>query len=103
MEVSSKLELSQSKIPPIECQGCGEPHYYNNSPFRKKIEQYFNIQEDSIVGEVTKSILRIHTALEDRQAEYQPTMIELGKLYNHVVTILIDPEEILHYINPKVR
>lgn len=42
-------------------------------------------------------------ALKDRQVEYQPTMVEFeGKICNHVASILIDPEESMSYISPKL-
>ena len=40
------------------------------------MKQLSNMQEASIVGEVVKSIPRINAALDDHQAEFQPTMIE---------------------------
>ena len=44
------------------------------------------------MGDVAQNILRINATLEDRQADYQPTMIELeGKLYSQNVSILVYP------------
>lgn len=48
-------------------------------------------------------MLRINAALEDHQADYQPTMIELeGNILNQNVYILVDPNTILSYAIPKV-
>eukprot|EP00253_Pinus_taeda_P010917 PITA_10917 len=62
--------------PPVQCWGCGGPHYIKNRPQRKGTEQLSQIHEASTVGEIGRSVPRINAALEDRQAEYQPTMVE---------------------------
>lgn len=50
---------------------------------------------------MAQNIPIINTASEDRQAYYQPTMIELeGKLLSQIVSILVDPGAILSYVNP---
>eukprot|EP00253_Pinus_taeda_P022928 PITA_22928 len=56
-----------------------------------------------MVGDVARSMPRINAALEDRQADYQPTMIEFeGKIFDRAVSILVDPRATLSYISPKV-
>ena len=61
------------------------------------------MQEASIVGDVARNIPRINAALEDQQADYQPTMIELeGKLLSQSVSILVDPGASLSYVSPKI-
>eukprot|EP00253_Pinus_taeda_P009241 PITA_09241 len=46
---------------------------------------------------------RINTALDDRQAEYQPTMVEFeGKIFNLSISVLIDPGATLSYISSKI-
>eukprot|EP00253_Pinus_taeda_P004218 PITA_04218 len=48
-------------------------------------------------------MLKINAALEDRQADYQPTMIEFeGKIFDRTVSVLVDPGATLSYISPKV-
>eukprot|EP00253_Pinus_taeda_P016566 PITA_16566 len=47
-----------------------------NEQHRKGTEQLSQIHEASTVGEVGRSIPRINAALDDREAEYQPTMVE---------------------------
>jgi len=55
------------------------------------------------VGDVGHSLPRINATLEDRQEEYQPTMVEFeGKILDLALTILIDPGATLGYISPKV-
>ena len=55
------------------------------------------------MGDVARNIPCINVALEDRQADYQPTMIELkGTLLTKHVSILVDPGASLSYVSPKI-
>eukprot|EP00253_Pinus_taeda_P022101 PITA_22101 len=79
----SKVSKQQPRLdsegvarPPVQCWGCGGPHYIKNCPKQKGTEQLSQIHEASTVGEVGCSIPRINAALEDHQVEYQPTMVE---------------------------
>ena len=46
---------------------------------------------------------KINAALENRQAEYQTSMVEVEGMINHSpATILIDPGASLSYIAPKL-
>eukprot|EP00253_Pinus_taeda_P030209 PITA_30209 len=59
--------------------------------------------EASTVGDVARSVPRINAALEDRQAEYQPSMVEFeGKISNLSIAVLIDPRATLSYVSPKI-
>eukprot|EP00253_Pinus_taeda_P020256 PITA_20256 len=73
---SSRIEVEAIARPPIQCWGCGGPHYIKNCPNRKGAKQILQIQEASTVGDVAKSIPKINAALEDHQEKYQPTMVE---------------------------
>eukprot|EP00253_Pinus_taeda_P013560 PITA_13560 len=75
-EQQIRLDNEGTARPPVQCWGCGGPHYIKNCPQRKGTEQLSQIHEASTVGEVGRSVPRINAALEDRQAEYQPTMVE---------------------------
>eukprot|EP00253_Pinus_taeda_P014522 PITA_14522 len=89
--------------PPVQCWGCGGPHYVKNCPQRKGTDQISQIHEASTVGDVARSVPRINAALEDRQAEYQPSMVEFeGKISNLSIAVLIDPGAILSYVSPKI-
>ena len=89
--------------PPVQCWGYGGPHYVKNFPQRKGTDQISQIHEASTVGDMAHSVPRINAALEDRQAEYQPTMVEFeGKISNLSIAILIDPGATLSYISPKI-
>eukprot|EP00253_Pinus_taeda_P016057 PITA_16057 len=102
-EQQPRLDNEGTARPPVQCWGCGGPHYIKNCPQRKGIEQLSQIHEASTVGEVGRSIPRINAALEDRQAEYQPTMVEFeGKISNLTISVLIDPGATLSYVSPKV-
>ena len=55
------------------------------------------------VGELARSMPRINAALENRQAEYQTSMVEVEGMINQtLVTILIDPRASLSYIAPQI-
>eukprot|EP00253_Pinus_taeda_P019019 PITA_19019 len=98
-----RLDNEGTTRPPLQCWGCGGTHYIKNCPQRKGTEQLSQIHEASTVGEVGRSIPRINAALEDRQAEYWPTMVEFeGKISNLPISVLIDPGATLSYVNPKV-
>eukprot|EP00253_Pinus_taeda_P015904 PITA_15904 len=102
-EPQIRLDNEGTARPPLQCWGCGGPHYIKNCPQRKGTEQLSQIQEASTVGEVGRSVPRINAALEDRQVEYQPTMVEFeGKFSNLPISVLIDPGATLSYVNPKV-
>eukprot|EP00253_Pinus_taeda_P015343 PITA_15343 len=74
----------------------------------KGSEQHRRLDNEGIArppvqGEVGRSIPKISAALEDRQAEYQPTMVEFeGKISNLTLSVLIDPGATLSYVSPKV-
>eukprot|EP00253_Pinus_taeda_P026215 PITA_26215 len=102
-EPPTRSDLEGMTRPPFQCWGCGGPHYVKNFPQRKGVDQISQIQEASTVGEVARSMPRINAALEDRQAEYQPSMVEFeGKISNLSIVVLIDPGATLSYVNPKV-
>eukprot|EP00253_Pinus_taeda_P012189 PITA_12189 len=102
-EQQIRLDNEGTARPPVQCWGCGGPHYIKNCPQRKGTEQLSQIHEASTVGEVGRSVPIINAALEDRQAEYQPTMVEFeGKISNLAISVLIDPGATLSYVNPKV-
>ena len=54
-------------------------------------------------GELARTMPRINATLEDRQAEYQISMVEVEGMINQIpVTILIDPGASLSYIAPQI-
>eukprot|EP00253_Pinus_taeda_P035610 PITA_35610 len=102
-EQHARLDSEGAARPQVQCRGCGGPHYVKSCPQRKGTEQLSQIHEASTVGEVGRSVPRINAALDDRQAEYQPTMVEFeGKISDHTITVLIDPGATLSYVSPKI-
>eukprot|EP00253_Pinus_taeda_P025715 PITA_25715 len=102
-EPPARSDLEGTTRPPVQCWGCGGPHYVKNFPQRKGVDQISQIQEASTVGEVAHSMPRINVALDDRQAEYQPNMVEFeGKISNLSIAVLIDPGATLSYVSPKI-
>ena len=56
-----------------------------------------------MVGDLTRAMPRINAALENRQAEYQTSMVEVeGMLHQKPISILIDPGAILIYVSPSL-
>eukprot|EP00253_Pinus_taeda_P019525 PITA_19525 len=101
-EPPARSEIEGTR-PPVQCWRCGGPHYVKNCPQHKAVDQISQIHEASTVGDVARSVPRINVALEDRQAEYQPTMVEFeGKISNLSIAVLIDPGATLSYVSPKV-
>eukprot|EP00253_Pinus_taeda_P003721 PITA_03721 len=101
-EPPARSEIEGTR-PPVQCWGCGGPHYVKNCPQRKGVDEISQIHEASTVGDVARSVPRINAALEDRQAEYQPTMVDFeGKISNLSIAVLIDPGATLSYVSPKV-
>eukprot|EP00253_Pinus_taeda_P005458 PITA_05458 len=101
-EPPARSEIEGTR-PLVQCWGCGGPHYVKNCPQHKGVDQISQIHEASIVGDVARSVPRVNTALEDRQAEYQPSMVEFeGKISNLSIAVLIDPGATLSYVSPKV-
>jgi hypothetical protein len=99
-DFKKKYSLGKRGRPPIQCWGCKEDHLYKDFAHRKdRVKTVHSIQEETIV----KDMGRIYAALNDRQAEYHPNMIEVeGKIINQPVSILINSGEIHCYIYPNI-
>ena len=55
------------------------------------------------VGDLVRTIPMINATLENRQADYQTSMVEVeGKLNQIHISILIDPGASLSYISPNL-
>ena len=55
------------------------------------------------VGYLERTMPRINAALENRQADYQTSMVEVeGKINQTPISILIDPRASLSYISPNL-
>ncbi len=76
----------------LKCWGCGEPHYFKDCPNKKEsFGNVHSIQEATTIGEIARSIPQISAALENQQAEYQTSMVEIeGTPKQLPISILID-------------
>ena len=55
------------------------------------------------VGDLARGISRINAALENRQVDYQTSMVEVeGKLNQTPISILIEPGASLSYVSPSL-
>ena len=60
------------------------------------------MQEATIVNDVARSVLHIYVALDNNQADHQASVVEIeGMIFNHLVSILIDPGSNLSDISPR--
>jgi hypothetical protein len=51
---------------------------------------------------VARSVPQIYAPLDNNQADHQASVVEIeGMIFNHLVSILIDPGSDLNYISPK--
>ena len=61
------------------------------------------MQEELTVGDLVRGMPRINAALENKQAEYQTSMVEVeGMLNQKPISILIDPGASLSYLSPSL-
>ena len=61
------------------------------------------MQEETTVGDLARGRPKINAAMENRQAEYQTSMVEVEGMINQtLVTILIDSGASLSYIAPQI-
>ena len=86
----------------VKCWECNGPHYASVCPnWKKAVSNIHTVQEEMTVGELARTMPRINAALENRQADYQTSMVEVEGMVNQTpVTILIDPGASLSYISP---
>ena len=88
---------------PIECWTCGGDHLQRFCPQqRKSAMTAHNIQEET-VEDVARGTPRIYAALDNRQADHQANMIEIGGMINkQTISILIDSGASHSYIDPSL-
>jgi hypothetical protein len=98
------VKTNNPKREPLKCWGCGEEHLLRDCPHRQKnSRKVYNIQEATTVNDVARSVPQIYAALDNNQADHQALVVEVeGMLFNHLVSVLIDPGSNLSYIAPKV-
>ena len=88
---------------PLTCWECDGPHLKRFCPrLTGASNTLHSIHEASTVGDIGRSYHCINAALEDRQADHQSTIVEIeGIVFNHIVSVLIDPGATLSYISPR--
>ena len=68
---------------PIKCWECNVPHYASVCPsWKNTVSNIHTIQEDMTTGELARTMPRINAALENRQAKYQTSMVEVEGTIN---------------------
>ena len=56
-----------------------------------------------VIGDLARTMPRINAALENRNVDYQTSMVEVeGKINQIPIYILIDPRASLSYISPNL-
>ena len=98
------VKTNNLKREPLKCWGCGEEHLLRDCPHRQQnSRKVYNIQEATIVNDVARSVTQIYAALDNNQADHQASVVEIeGMIFNHLVSILIEPGSNLSYIAPRV-
>jgi hypothetical protein len=97
------IKVDNTKREPLKCWGSGEEHLLRDCPHRQQNNQkFYNIQEATIVNDVARSVPQNYVALDNNQADHQASVVEIeGMIFNHLVSVLIDPGSNLSYIAPK--
>jgi hypothetical protein len=98
------VKTNNPKKEPLKCWGCGEEHLLRDCPHRQQnSRKVYNIQEATTVNDVARSVPQIYAALDNNQADHQASVVEIeGMIFNHLVSVLIDPGSNLSYIAPKL-
>jgi len=89
---------------PLKCWECVEPHYLKECPHKKKsYNSVHTVQEEVIVGDMARGIHAISATLDNRQDDYQISMVEIeGMIKRKPNSILIDPGARLSYVSPRI-
>ena len=89
---------------PVKCWECNGPHYASIFPnWKKTISNIHTMHEEMNVGDLARTMPRINATLENRQEDYQTSMVEVGGKLNQIpISILIDPGASLSYISPNL-
>ena len=96
---------SESIREPLKCWGYGVPHLFWNCPFNnnKNWQIVNNLQKDSTINNVARSILRINVSLDNLQAGHQSSMVEVeGKILQTSISISREVGSNLSYISSKI-
>jgi hypothetical protein len=97
------VKTDNPKRKPLECWDCRGDHLRRDCPLRQQnSRKIYNMQEATTVNDVARSVPQIYAALDNNQADHQASVVEIeGMIFNHLVSVLIDPGSNLSYISPK--
>jgi hypothetical protein len=100
---STPRKIDNSKKEPLKFWGCGEEHLLRYCPHRQQNNRrIYNIQEDTTINDVARSVPKNYASLDNQQANHQASVVEIeGMITNHLMSILINPGSNLSYIAPK--
>jgi hypothetical protein len=89
---SNPRRIDNPNKEPLKCWGCGEEHLLRDCPHRQQNSQrIYNIQEDTTINDVARSMPQIYVAVDNKQADHQASVVEIeGMITIHLVSILID-------------
>jgi hypothetical protein len=98
------VKTNNPKKEPLKCWDCGGEHLQRDCPHRQQNSgKIYNMQEATTVNDVARSVPQIYAALDNNQVDHQASMVEIeGMIFNHLVSVLIDPGSNLSYIAPRV-
>ena len=100
----SNYTKNNERKEPVKCWEYNGPQYASIFPNRKKIVSNIHmVQEDMTIGDLARTIPMINVALENRQEDYQTSMVEVeGKTNQIPLSILNDPGATLSYNSPNL-
>jgi hypothetical protein len=62
----------------------------------------YNIHEITTVNDVARSMPQIYAVMDNRQENNQALVVKMeGMIFDHIVSILIDPSSNLSYVSPQ--
>jgi hypothetical protein len=96
-------KTDNTKRETLKCWGFGEENMLRDYPHRKRDnKRTYNIQEDTTVNDVARSMPQIYASLDHRQYDHQALVVDMeGMISNHLVSILIDPGSNMSYVSPQ--
>ena len=88
----------------VKCWKFQGPHYASVCPnIKKAVNNIHTVQEETTVSELARGMPIINATLENRQAEYQTSMVEVEGMLNHKpISILIDAGASLSDVSPNL-
>jgi hypothetical protein len=97
------IKTDNPRRKPLECWDCRGDHLRRDFPLRQpNSRKIYHMQKATTVNDVARSVPQIYAALDNNQTDHQASVVELeGMIFNHLVSVLIDPGSNLSYISPR--